>query len=272
MVPRAHARTVLTVAGSDPSGGAGVQMDLKCFAATGVHGCSVLTAITAQNTKGVRSVIAIPPGAVEAQLEAVFDDFVISAMKTGMLHDARTVRLVASKVAGRGTPLIVDPVLSASKGATLSRPGMLEELKKSLIPHALLLTPNIPEAERFTDMRIRGLDDMERACKKMLDLGCKSVLLKGGHAGGKMANDLLYDGRFRMFGAPRLGPKVHGTGCMLSAFITAFVGRGHTLPRAVGLAKSSVTEAIGRGLQIGKGMRIGDPLAGMRKCSRGREW
>jgi len=260
-------KAVLTVAGSDPSGGAGAQMDLKCFAAAGVHGCSAVTAITVQNTRGVRSVTAVSPDVVRAQLEAIFDDFDISSMKTGMLHNAPTVRVVARKAAEQGVPLIVDPVLSASLGAPLSQPGIVEELRRSLMPKALLVTPNIPEAERIAWMKIRGFDDMERACQKIKSFGCKSVLLKGGHLGKRGANDLFYDGRFIMFRGPRLAQKVHGTGCMLSAFTTAFVGKGFPLVEALGMAKKSVTGAIRCSLHVGGGMRIGDPLRVLRDCS-----
>ena len=260
MVRKEKPRTVLSVAGSDPSGGAGVQMDLKCFAAAGVHGCSAITAITVQNTKGVRSVTALPARLVAAQLEAIFDDVEISAMKTGMLHNASTVGVVVAKVAELGTALIVDPVLAASRGAPLSKPDLLGALRERLIPQAILVTPNIPEAERIARMEIRGEDDMRSACREILALGCKSVLLKGGHMNTKESNDLFYDGRFRVFKGPRLDRNVHGTGCMLSAFITTFVGKGWPLRKSVETAKGIVTGIIRSSRPIGRGMYIGNPL------------
>jgi hydroxymethylpyrimidine kinase/phosphomethylpyrimidine kinase len=260
MVRKEKQRTVLSVAGSDPSGGAGVQMDLKCFAAAGVHGCSAITAITVQNTKGVRSVTALPARLVAAQLEAVFDDLEISAMKTGMLHNASTVGVVAANAAEKGTALIVDPVLAASRGAPLSRPDLMAALRERLIPQAILVTPNIPEAEKMTGIEIREVDDMRGACREILALGCKSVLLKGGHLPTKESDDLFYDGRFCVFKGTRLDRNVHGTGCMLSAFITAFVGKGWPVRKSVGMAKGIVTEVIRTSRPIGRGMYIGNPL------------
>ena len=268
MVRRELTRTTLSVAGSDPSGGAGVQMDIKCFAAAGVHGCCAITAVVAQNTTGVRSVHPIPARVVGEQLDSVFDDFKISAMKTGMLYGASTANVVATKAAEQGTALIVDPVLSASRGAPISRPDLLKALREWLIPNAILVTPNIPEAERLAGMDIRGEDDMRRACREIRALGCGSVLLKGGHMPDGQANDMFFDGRFRMFRGPRLDHDVHGTGCMLSAFITALLGKGCPLPRSIGLAKGYVTEIIRSSSHIGKGMEIGDPFIGLRSSSR----
>lgn len=269
MVRTERPRTALSVAGSDPSGGAGVQMDIKCFAAAGVHGCCAITAVVAQNTTGVRSVHPVPARAVGEQMDSVFDDFKISAMKTGMLYGAATAKVVATKAAEQGTALIVDPVLSASRGAPISRPDLLEALRERLIPNAVLVTPNIPEAERLAGMDIRGEDDMRRACREIRALGCGSVLLKGGHMPNGQANDMFFDGRFRMFRGPRLDHDVHGTGCMLSAFITAFVGKGCPLPRSIGMAKGCVTQIIRSSFRIGRGMDIGDPFIGRRDPSGG---
>jgi hydroxymethylpyrimidine/phosphomethylpyrimidine kinase len=259
---------VLTIAGSDPSGGAGIQMDLKCFAAAGVHGCAALTAVTAQNTDRVLSVHPMSPKIVKDQLDAVYNDLEIAAVKTGMLYEASIVEVVAAKVAEEGTALIVDPVLTASVGASLSKPDLIHAIRDRLIPKALLVTPNIPEAEELVGMEIRGEEDMRIACQQFHQLGCESVLLKGGHLRNQPANDLFYDGRYRMYQSPRLDRNVHGTGCMLSAFIAAHLGNGVPLQDSIGLAKDQLTEVIRFGSDIGRGMAVGDPLIGMRNASQ----
>jgi hydroxymethylpyrimidine/phosphomethylpyrimidine kinase len=252
--------TALTIAGSDPSGGAGVQMDLKCFAAANVHGCSALTAVTVQNTRGVRSANPVAPRLVRDQLDAVFSDFEVSSAKTGMLCEAAIVKVVADRLAKEGTPLVVDPVLAATRGAALARPGLAGAIKKRLLPIALLVTPNIPEAEALTGMRIAGLGSMKRACIALSRFGARNVLLKGGHAAGENATDLLYDGEFCVLLGPRLRRDVHGTGCMLSAFIAAYLARGMPLKDAALVAKARVTEAIERSTRPGGGRAIGMPM------------
>jgi hydroxymethylpyrimidine/phosphomethylpyrimidine kinase len=182
-----------------------------------------------------------------------------------MLYGGSTVDVVAASVAEHGIPLIVDPVLAASLGAPLSRPDLLRAIRERLIPNALIVTPNIPEAEKIARMKIRGEDDLKLACREIQALGCGSVLIKGGHFPSKEANDLFFDGSFRVFKGPRLDRRVHGTGCMLSAFITALVGKGCTLPRSIGLAKGYVTEVIRSSSHIGQGMDIGDPFAAVKK-------
>lgn len=268
MARHGSARVVLTVAGSDPSGGAGIQMDLKCFAAVGVHGCSAVTAVTAQNTSRVASVLPLSPGTVREQLDAVYEDFKIEALKTGMLYEASIVETVAAKVAEEGTPLILDPVLTASVGATLSKPDLVQALKERLLPKAHLITPNIPEAAELIEGRIRSEEDMRHACQELYQMGCENVLLKGGHLPGGQANDLFYDGRFRLYEGPRLDRKVHGTGCMLSAFIAALLGKGLALEDAIGLSKGYVTDAIRFGTDLGRGTAIGDPMVGLYNSSQ----
>jgi hydroxymethylpyrimidine/phosphomethylpyrimidine kinase len=269
MAPQSPPKVVLTCAGSDPSGGAGVQMDLKCFAAIGVHGCSVICAITAQDTTGVRSVHSVPAAVVQGQMAAIFEDFKISAMKTGMLYDASIVKAVAAKVAREGTALIVDPVLSASLGVPLSKPNLVAAFRDLLIPRALLVTPNIPEAALIAQMDILGEGDMRRACREIRHLGCKSVLIKGGHLPSGPSNDIFYDGRFRSFKGQRLSRKVHGTGCMLSALITALIAKGHPLEKSIGMAKCHVAEVISSSSRIGRGMDIGDPFIGLKNTPIG---
>lgn len=254
-------RTVLSIAGSDPSGGAGIQMDLKCFAACGVHGCSVITAVTVQNSRGVGSANPLPPRLVAEQLDALYDDFDIGAVKTGMLHDAGIVKVVADRLAREGTPLVVDPVLSATRGAPLARANLAGAIRKRLLPIALLVTPNIPEAEALTGIKIDGLDSMKRACASLSRMGARNVLLKGGHLPGRNASDLFYDSDFRILMGRRIKREVHGTGCMLSAFAAAFVAMGLAVPEAVGLAKQRVAGAIQRSTRPGRIGAVGDPFA-----------
>jgi hydroxymethylpyrimidine kinase/phosphomethylpyrimidine kinase len=254
--------TALTIAGSDPSGGAGVQMDLKCFAAANVHGCSVLTAVTVQNTAGVRSANPLSPRLVREQLEAVYDDFSIGAVKTGMLHNAAIVRVVAEKLEKERTPLVVDPVLSATRGAPLARADLAGAIRKRLLPLALLAAPNIHEAEELAGVKIDGLESMKEACARLHGLGARNVLIKGGHLPGGNSSDLFYDGEFHILMGRRLDRDVHGTGCMLSAFIAGHLARGLCLAEAVLLAKARVTGAIRLATRPGKGRAVGTPLAG----------
>ncbi len=261
-------RTALTIAGSDPSGGAGIQMDLKCFSAAGVHGCSAVTAVTVQDTSGVRSANPVSPRLVREQLDAVYDDFSIGSVKTGMLHNAAIVRVVADKLAEEGTPLVVDPVLAATRGAALARPDLPGAIRKRLLPIAILVTPNVAEAEALTGLRIDELDSMIQACVELHELGASSVLLKGGHLPGNNANDLFYDGEFHILIGRRLKRDVHGTGCMLSAFIAGFLAGGMHLAEAAGLAKRRVAEAIRFSIRPGKGRLVGVPLATARTVGR----
>jgi len=268
MVPDRTARVALTIAGSDPSGGAGVQMDLKCFAAVGVHGCSALTAVTVQNTTGVRSANPLSPKLVREQLEALYDDFKIDIVKTGMLYEAAIVEVVTAKLGEEGTPLVVDPVLAATAGAPLASNDLAGALKQRLLPKALLVTPNIAEAEEMTGVHIRGEDSMRHACIELYQLGCENVLLKGGHIPKGPANDLLYDGTFHVLEGPRLERNVHGTGCMLSAFSAGMLAKGLSVPEAVGLAKLYVMDAIRFSEGHGKGRLIGNPFVNIQKAAQ----
>jgi len=249
----------LTIAGSDPSGGAGLQMDLRCFASAGVHGCSVVTAVTVQNTQGVRSAFPVPPRVVRAQLDAVYDDFDVAAAKTGMLHDAGIVSVVADRMRKEGTPLVVDPVLSATHGAPLARPDLVGAIRRRLLPAALLVTPNIAEAGTLTGVRMDGLDSMKLACAALSRMGAQNVLLKGGHLSGRDARDLFYDGEFHFLAARRHKRDVHGAGCMLSALVAGMLATGMPLENAVLFAKARVAEAIRRSTRPGRGRAVGAP-------------
>jgi len=241
----------LTIAGSDSGAGAGIQADLKTFAALGVYGSSVITAVTAQNTRGVTAIQQINPDIVAKQLDAVMEDIGAYIAKTGMLCSAAIVEVVASGVlrhhlAGK---LVIDPVLIATTGESLLDPEAVTLLKEQLLPLALVLTPNIPEAEALT-----GRSDMKDAARCLHDMGARWVVIKGGHASGD-ADDLLFDGRsFQVLHAQRIGmPHTHGTGCTFSAAITASLAKGLDVPHAMAEAKRYVTAAIERAYPIGSG-------------------
>jgi hydroxymethylpyrimidine/phosphomethylpyrimidine kinase len=220
----------LTIAGSDSGGGAGIQADLKTFAALGVHGLSAITAITAQNTRGVRAIHQAPLRHLRAQLDALFEDFPIAAVKTGMLGDVKAVRCVARELARRKPAwLIVDPVMIATSGARLLDRDAVRVLRDQLVPLADVLTPNLPEAETLIGMKIESARDGERAAQALLDSGAKSVLLKGGHVRGREVLDLFADGSGKLeMRHPRVKIQAHGTGCTLSAALAAELAKGAT--------------------------------------------
>jgi len=258
MLPRA-----LTIAGSDPSGGAGIQADLKTFTVFGVYGMSAITALTAQNTRGVSGIQTVPAEFVRRQIDAVASDIGIDAAKTGMLPTAEIVRTVAAAVrAHRLAPLVVDPVMRATSGDALCDADVRAALLGELIPLAALVTPNTHEATALTDVRIQSLDDMRAAARGLIARGARAVLVKGGHLEGD-AVDILDDGLdVRELRAPRVStPHTHGTGCQLSAAITAGLAAGLPLLAAVERAKQFITAAIRDGLAIGHGSGPANPLA-----------
>ena len=223
----------LTIAGSDSGGGAGIQADLKTFAAQGVHGTCAITALTAQNTQGVSAVHPVPARHLRAELDAVFDDFAIIAVKTGMLGDARTVRCVARELARRKPRwIVVDPVMIATSGARLLDRNAVKVLIENLIPLADVLTPNLPEAEALTGMGIKTAREGERAAAVLREFGAKAVLLKGGHGRGREVVDRWFDARGGFEIRNRKLPfEAHGTGCTLSAALAAELAKGRA-PRA----------------------------------------
>jgi len=250
-------KQVLTIAGSDSGGGAGIQADLKAMAANGVFGMSVITSITAQNTKGVTAVHDLPVSVIEAQLEAIFDDFDVATVKTGMLSSAEIVDAVSRKLLEyKVSSLVVDPVMVAKSGHPLLRPEAVEQVKRSLIPLALVVTPNVYEAERLSGLTIKSLADARLAAKAIHKLGCQHVLIKGGHLLSEKATDLLYDGRFFTLykGEFIETPHTHGTGCTYASAIAAQLAKGKPLADAVRTAKTYVTEAIRHSLAIGHGI------------------
>jgi len=248
--------TALSIAGSDPSGGAGVQGDLKTFARHGVYGMAVITAVTVQNTCGVRGVHDVPAEFVREQLEAVLDDMPVGAAKTGMFSLPETLDAVAGVLQRRRVPhLVVDPVMAATSGDALLRDDTVERIRERMLPLATLVTPNIPEAERLTGLEIASVGEMHRAARALRELGAKSILLTGGHLEGGHVVDLLHsEGAFHELSDPRIpGPPVHGTGCALAAAITAHLARGMALMEAVAAARAYVRAGIEGARALGKG-------------------
>jgi hydroxymethylpyrimidine/phosphomethylpyrimidine kinase len=250
-------RTVMTIAGSDSSGGAGIQADLKTFAALGVHGTCAITAVTAQDSTGVQAVHELPPELVAAQIDAVVGDMGVDAVKTGMLANAGIVRVVAERVRRHRLPnLVVDPVLAAKSGDRLLREDAVDVLKAELLPLCTVVTPNIPEAEALVGCRLERDEDLEWAAREIGALGAGKVVITGGHASGPEAVDLLYDGRgFRRFSAPRLATAHgRGVGCTFASAIAAWLAMGADVEEAVARAKEYVTAALEHAFALGKGL------------------
>jgi len=249
-------KPVLTIAGSDSSGGAGIQADLKALSANSVFGMSVLTSITAQNTCGVSSVFHLPSAIIEAQLDAIFSDIPVRTIKTGMLATPEIITTVSRRLAEQNIEhLIVDPVMVAKGGHALLEENSISSLKSELCPQAFLLTPNIYEAEVLSGMRIQTLADARSAAKIIYQLGCRHVLIKGGHLLEQPGTDLLYDGRFfRMYKGEYIQTQnTHGTGCTLASAIAAQLAKGKTIANAIEAAKTYTTEAIRYSFSLGKG-------------------
>lgn len=245
----------LTIAGSDSGGGAGIQADLKTFAALGVYGMSAITAITAQNTKDVTAVHEVPPQIVVAQIEAVVGDIGVDAVKTGMLSSRPIIDSVADAIRRlRLTTLVVDPVMVSKSGARLLREDAVEALVKRIIPLATVVTPNVPEAEAITGMTIDTPQDARQAAARIVALGAKAAVVKGGHMSGE-PDDIYYDGvNYREFRGARIESKnTHGTGCTFASAIAAGLARGLAIEDAVGQAKRYVTGAIRAAKPLGGG-------------------
>jgi hydroxymethylpyrimidine kinase/phosphomethylpyrimidine kinase len=248
-------KRILTIAGSDSGGGAGIQADLKTITVLGGFGMSVVTALTAQNTLGVSAIHDVPPEFVAAQFDAVATDIGIDAAKTGMLATADVIRTVAAKIRQYGIEkIVVDPVMVAKGGAALIREEAIEALVAELLPLALVLTPNIPEAEALAGIKIKTIADMKEAALIIRKLGPKHVVVKGGHLAGE-ASDLLCDADgFRIFSSPRFATRdTHGTGCTFSAAIATLLASGSDVPGAVAEAKRYISEAIRHAWRIGEG-------------------
>lgn len=252
----------LSIAGSDCSGGAGIQADLKTFSALGTFGMSVVTSVVAENTSRVISVFNVPADEIKKQIDAVFEDIEVAAVKLGMLPTAEIISAVADKLEEYKPPMIVyDPVMAATSGDALSEGGTIAVMRERLFPIVDLLTPNIPEAEAISGVRIGGLDDFDKAAAVIMDMGVKNLLIKGGHFMGDCIDVLYLDrkdenGGYRniSFCEKRIdSPNTHGTGCTLSSAITANLAKGMDIGQAVGLAKEYITKAIESSFTVGRG-------------------
>lgn len=248
-------KTALTIAGSDCSGGAGIQGDLKTFAAHGVYGMSIITAVTAQNTTKVSHIQGLEPITISRQIEAIFDDIEVDSIKMGMLFNKRIITAITETFKKYDLPKIVlDPVMISTTGRILLKGDAIESIVKDLFPLCNLITPNILEAEKLTDTNINDTVDMEKACRKLYELGPRNILVKGGHLSDR-ACDVLYDGNeFTYFDHRRIdNPNTHGTGCALSSAIAANYSKGFDTINAVKSAKDYITKAIAGGFSIGSG-------------------
>lgn len=246
----------LTIAGSDCSGGAGIQADIKTMSALGCYAASAITAITVQNTLGVTAVHAVPPEIVAGQIKAVMDDIEPKAIKIGMVNDAETIFAIAETLKAYSLPhLVVDPVMVATSGSRLMQDDALDVFCRELLPLATLLTPNVPEAEVLSGIKITDKGSMDKAARRVLQLGCNNLLIKGGHLAGQKVDRLYGDVDCEYVAENVVTRNTHGTGCSLSSAITSFLAQGFSTDEAIGKAKKWLTEALkaGADVEIGHG-------------------
>lgn len=244
----------LTIAGSDPSGGAGIQADLKTFHQRGVYGMSVITLLTVQNTKALKEVLVIGAEKVIAQLDAVLEDIPCQAAKTGALGHQRVIEFLAKRAREFSFPLVVDPVMVSKHGATLMIKEARDIFKKELLPLATLVTPNLYEAQELAGFQVNDLESMEKAARTIASMGPKGVLVKGGHLENEAVDILLWDGHMEILRSTHIeSTNTHGTGCTYSAAITAELGKGRDLLEAVKIAKKFITQAIETAPGLGGG-------------------
>jgi len=255
---------VLSIAGSDPSSGAGIQGDIKTFNAFGAYGLSVITAVTSQNTTKFFDVKPVSPGLVKSQIRSILEDFHIDAIKIGMIYDKQTVRVIHSELAKIKTPIILDPIFKSTTGGILQKEDAFLDFKKMLIPLAYVITPNVMEAEKIANIKIKSLKDMKNAARKIQKLGAKNVVIKGGHflKGGKVS-DLLLDGKkFSIFSHDRMKFESHGGGCTFSAALCVNIARGKKLENAIDSARLFTIESMRNAAKIGKGIPIIKQVSG----------
>ena len=251
---------VLSIAGSDSGSGAGIQSDIKTFKNHSVYGLTVVTAVTAQNTRGVQSSLSMPAKVIDSQLKSIFDDFKVKAAKTGMLARPNVIQVIAKHIKKqKQVKLVVDPVIYSKNGFTMLNRAGIKSLKKDLLPLTYLLTPNIPEAEILTGLAIETIDHLETAAVMLRDMGAKNVLIKGGHlknsVGLPLGTDVLFDGsKFYLFNTNYVSTaNTHGIGCTLSAAITSNIAKGYRLEKSIDLAKAYVVRSLKRTVKLGKG-------------------
>jgi len=254
-------KIALTIAGSDSIGGAGIQADLKAFASLGVHGCSAITCITAQNTTGIRRVEAVADDLVKEQILAVLEDMRPGAVKTGAIYTSENAKVIAEIFSDRRTPLIIDPVLVSTTGAKLAKEDFASSLKKYLAPICTLITPNVSEAEKLTGIRVTDSEQAAKSAEQLLSIGASGVLIKGIIDGDKVADYLtMADGSMQTLVSTHLQGEFHGTGCLLSALIAGHIALGDDVCTSVVKARGAVFSAMQSGLRLGKGIGIIDPL------------
>jgi hydroxymethylpyrimidine/phosphomethylpyrimidine kinase len=248
---------VLIVAGSDSSGGAGIQADIKTVTMLGAYAATAITALTAQNTEGVFGVLPVPPDFIRQQIEVVLDDIGADVLKTGMLHDAAVIEMLAAVLEERAAalPLVVDPVMAAKGGARLIEPDAIDALKQRLIARATVLTPNLPEADILCGGAIGDVAAMRAAGEELLQLGCRAVLVKGGHLAGDTVKDVLVSAAgVKIWESPRIASRhTHGTGCTLASAIAAGLAQGQDIEDAVARARDYVRHAIATAPGLGRG-------------------
>lgn len=248
-------KTALTIAGSDSSGGAGIQADIKTMTAHGVYAMSAITSLTAQNTTGVQEIMEVGSKFLEAQLDSIFTDIIPDAIKTGMVSSKENIMVISEKLKYyNGKNIVVDPVMISTSGSKLLRDDAIETLKKELLPLALLVTPNIPEAETLSEIKIKTKEDMIKSAEKMSEMFGGAILIKGGHS-EENANDLFfYNGKFKWLYSERINNNnTHGTGCTLSSAIASNLSNGMDLETAIIKAKIYITGALNAMLDLGKG-------------------
>ncbi len=249
---------ILSIAGSDPSSGAGIQGDMKTFNAFGTYGLSVITAITSQNTKRFLDVKPVMPLLVKNQIKSVLEDFHIDAIKIGMVYDRQTIKAIHSELKKSKIPIVLDPIFKSTTGGNLQMKDAFSDYKKLLIPLSYIITPNVQEAEKISGIKIKSLRDMKNAAKKIQNLGAKNVIIKGGHflAGAKITDILLADKKFYMFSHDRLKFENHGGGCTFSASLCVNIARGKKLSDAVNIARLFTVESMKNAAKIGSGLAI----------------
>lgn len=248
--------SVLVVAGSDSGGGAGIQADLKALASIGVHGCTAITCVTAQNTTGVRSTFALPVEVIREQIRAVLEDITVKAVKTGMLYSEEIVRTVARELSDLEVPIVVDPVMIATAGSTLHASGFVEALAEHLLPMTEVVTPNLDETRALTGMAVASVEDMERAAAALRKMGPRAVLVKGGHLKGDLV-DILYDGEeFHRFPGYRYPKELHGSGCAYASTIAGYLAKGFGVVESVRRARRKVAAGFDAAYAVGKGYEL----------------
>lgn len=264
----AHERTMpnaLTIAGSDSVGGAGLQADIKAFEAVGVHGCTVVTCVTSQNTRRVSSIFPLPLATIEDQIDSVLEDVKLDAVKTGMLYSGDIAEMVARKLRKGVGPIVVDPVMAATTGALLHSTGLVEAIITKLLPICTLVTPNVPEASKISGIEVKNEKTANEAGFEILEMGPKAVLLKGGHLKGPDAADYLFTtGKVVKIATPRAEGDVHGTGCALASLISAHLALDNDIEESVRRSKRMIYKAIMSREIVGKGFPCANPLAVLR--------